>query len=94
MRIEDVRKEIDQVDREIVTLIARRQELAGKIARLKFTGGLPIHDVKRTKAVMDGIFNRAVEARIDPVAVQNIFTILIAMSEERQKECQGDGNLP
>jgi chorismate mutase len=43
---------------------------------------------------MEAIFNRAVEAKIDPVAVQNVFSILIAMSEERQKECQGDGNLP
>ena len=94
MRIEDVRKEIDQVDREIVRLIARRQDLAGKIARTKFTSGLPIHDAERTKAIMDGIFNQAVEARIDPVAVQNIFTVLIGMSEERQRECQGDGNLP
>jgi chorismate mutase len=94
MRIENIRKEIDQVDAEIVRLIARRQELAGKIARLKFASGIPIHDPKRTKVIMEAIFNRAVEAKIDPVAVQNVFSILIAMSEERQKECQGDGNLP
>lgn len=94
MRIEDVRKEIDGVDTEIIRQIARRQELAGKIARLKFAHGLPIHDRKRTKAVLDDIFNRAVEAKIDPVSVQKIFEILIAMSEERQRECQGDGNLP
>ena len=31
---------------------------------------------------------------IDPVAVQKIFGQLIAMSEERQRECSGDGNLP
>lgn len=94
MRIEDVRKEIDRVDNEIIRQIAKRQELAGRIARLKFSHGIPIHDGKRTKAVMDDIFNRAVEAKIDPVSVQKIFEILIAMSEERQRECQGDGNLP
>jgi chorismate mutase len=94
MRIEEVRKEIDRVDTEIIRQIARRQELAGTIARLKFTKGLPIHDEKRTKEVLDDIFNRAVESRIDPVSVQKIFEVLIAMSEERQRECQGDGNLP
>ena len=94
MRIEDVRKEIDKVDNEIIRQIAKRQELAKKIARLKFSGGFPIHDEKRTKDVLEGIFNRSVEAKIDPVAVQKIFEILVAMSEERQRECQGDGNLP
>ena len=89
-----MRKEIDHVDREIIRQITLRQELAGKIARIKFHDGIPIHDEERTKFVLEGIFKRAVEAKIDPVAVQKIFEILIAMSEERQRECQGEGNLP
>ncbi len=40
------------------------------------------------------VFNQAVESKIDPVAVQKIFEILIAMSEDRQRECSGEGNLP
>jgi len=35
-----------------------------------------------------------VEAKVDPVSVQKIFGILVEMSEERQQECMGDGNLP
>jgi len=48
MMIDDARKEIDRVDHEIVRLIARRQELAGKIAKIKISRGLPVHDEKRT----------------------------------------------
>jgi len=94
MKIEDVRREIDQVDHEIIRQIARRQELAGRIARLKFIKGLPIHDEERTRIVLEETFKRAVEAKIDPVSVQKIFEILVLMSEERQRECQGEGNLP
>jgi chorismate mutase len=94
MMIDDARKEIDRVDYEIVRLIARRQELAGKIARIKISSGLSVHDEERTEAVLEGVFNRAVENRIDPVSVQKIFETLILMSEERQRECSGDGNLP
>jgi chorismate mutase len=94
MGIAEARKEIDKLDNEIIKLIAKRQELAGKIARFKYTKGLSIHDAERTKIVLDATFNRSVEAKVDPVAVQKIFEILIAMSEERQRECQGDGNLP
>jgi len=94
MMIDNVRKEIDRVDSEIVRLIARRQELAGKIAKIKISEGLPVHDEPRTQEVFEAVFNRAVECKIDPVSVQKIFEILVAMSEERQRECSGEGNLP
>jgi chorismate mutase len=44
--------------------------------------------------VLESVFEQATELRIDPVAVQKIFEMLIAMSEDRQRECSGDGNLP
>jgi chorismate mutase len=94
MMIEDVRKDVDRVDHEIVRLIAKRQELAGKIARIKISRGLPVHDERRSREVLASVFNRAVEYKIDPVSVQKIFETLVAMSEERQRECSGEGNLP
>jgi chorismate mutase len=94
MMIEDVRKDVDRVDHEIVHLIAKRQELAGKIARIKISRGLPVHDERRSREVLASVFNQAVEYKIDPVSVQKIFETLVAMSEERQRECSGEGNLP
>jgi len=94
MSLEALRAEITRTDKEIIRLIAHRQELAGKIARIKIHEGRPVHDENRTAEVIKAIFEQAVEARIDPVAVQKIFEQLIAMSEERQRECFGDGNLP
>jgi chorismate mutase len=94
MSIEDTRKEVDKVDKEIVRNIAHRQKLAGKIAKIKISKGLPVHDEERTRAVLESVFNSAVEYKIDPVTVRKIFESLIAMSEERQHECSGEGNLP
>jgi len=94
MSIETIRQEINTVDAHIIRLIAQRQALAGKIARIKIHGGMPIHDTQRTTKVLEDVFNQAAESKIDPVAVQKIFEILIAMSEERQRECSGEGNLP
>lgn len=94
MSLEKVRAEISAVDTDIIRLIAQRQKLAGKIAQIKVAQGLPIHDTDRVFGVMESVFDQAVESRIDPVSVQKIFEILIAMSEERQRECSGDGNLP
>jgi chorismate mutase len=94
MSLATVRAEISRVDTEIIRLIAQRQQLAGKIARIKVEKGMPIHDQLRTAKVLESVFEQAVEFRIDPVAVQKIFEMLIAMSEDRQRECSGDGNLP
>ncbi|MEI6292607.1 MAG: chorismate mutase [Methanomicrobiales archaeon] len=94
MPIESLREEINRIDREIIRLIAKRQMVAGKIARVKFTEGLPVHDEERVKAVLESSFNYAVEHKINPVHVQRIMSILIEMSEEWQRGCSGDGNLP
>jgi len=94
MSMETIREEINKVDAHIIRLIAQRQELAGKIAQIKIHGGLPVHDKQRTTRVLDDVFNQAVESKIDPVAVQEIFKILISMSEERQRGFFGEGNLP
>lgn len=94
MSLDRVRAEISDVDRRIIRLIARRQKLAAKIAQIKVAHNIPIHDGNRASDVLASAFDQAVECRIDPVSVQKIFGILIAMSEERQRECSGDGNLP
>lgn len=94
MTLEEVRCEISKTDREIIRLIARRQDLAMQVAQIKVHEGLPIHDEDRTAVVLDAVFDQATESKIDPVAVQEIFRILIAMSEDRQREFSGEGNLP
>jgi chorismate mutase len=94
MTLEAIRAEITRTDKELIRLIAHRQDLAGRIAKIKVHEGRPVHDEQRTSEVLKAIFEQAVEAKINPVAVQKIFEQLIAMSEERQRECFGDGNLP
>jgi chorismate mutase len=94
MSLDTVRAEISRVDTRIIRLIAERQKLAEKIARIKISEGMAIHDQDRTEKVLESVFDQAVESRIDPVSVQKIFEILIAMSEDRQRGFSGDGNLP
>jgi chorismate mutase len=94
MSLEKIRADITKIDREIVHLIAQRQDCARKIAKFKIHAGVPVHDEHRTAEVLKSVFEQAVEYKIDAVAVQKIFEHLIAMSEERQRGCSGDGNLP
>jgi chorismate mutase len=94
MSLVSVREKIDDIDARILKLIAERQRLAGEMAHLKFREGIPIRDPGQRERVLERAFDRAVESKVDPVSVQKIFDILVQMSEDRQQECMGDGNLP
>ncbi len=85
MSLEKIRADITKGDKEIIRLIAQRQDYARKIAKIKIHEGIPVHDEHRTAEVLESVFEQAVEYKIDPVAVQKIFEILIAMSEDRQR---------
>ena len=94
MSLDAARNEIREIDEKIIDLIAERQNLAAEVARIKREMGLPLRDEAQRMAVIDRVFTRAAESRIDPIAVRRVFEILVEMSEERQRECSGDGNLP
>ena len=92
--LEELRGEIERIDAAIIDLIARRQDCASRVAHFKYTDRLPVRDERRRQAVLDHAFDRAVERGVDASAVQRVFELLIAMSEERQRDCLGEGNLP
>ncbi|MDH7593707.1 MAG: chorismate mutase [Methanomicrobiales archaeon] len=94
MTIEEIRRQIAEVDDRLMELIARRQELAGKLAVLKYREGQPIVDERQRAVVLQAALEKAVELQVNPEYVQEIFKILIEMSEERQRGCSGEGNLP
>ncbi|NLB00007.1 MAG: chorismate mutase [Methanomicrobiales archaeon] len=94
MTLDAVREEIHGIDNQIIDLIVERQKLAAKIARIKQEEDRPIQDGSQQKTVLGRAFTYAVEKRVDPVAVRRIFEILIDMSEEWQRECNADSNLP
>jgi chorismate mutase len=94
MSLEEERLSIAKIDAKIIAFIAKRQESARRIALIKHQEGLPVHDDAQVEEVLGRVFDEAVEHGVDPVSVQRIFEILIVMSEERQREFSGEGNLP
>ncbi len=94
MTLEEVRARVAIIDEEIVELITKRQQLSATIAQIKHKEEIPIHDEEQVRIVLDRVFELAAEKNVDPVGVQKIFEILIAMNEERQHDFSGEGNLP
>ncbi|WP_321418967.1 chorismate mutase [uncultured Methanomethylovorans sp.] len=92
--IEEVRGEIQQIDRDIVGLIKKRTELAEKVLESKIQTGLAINDETQNKVVLERAVDNAIEFNLDTNPVKSIFKILIEMSIERQQELSGKGKFP
>ena len=55
MNIEDWRKKIDELDRQIVALISERARAAQAIGKLKQTHSLPIYEPNREKVIFQNV---------------------------------------
>jgi chorismate mutase len=55
MDIEDWRKKIDELDRELVALLSERAQAAVEIGRLKRNTNLPVYEPDRERAVFENV---------------------------------------
>ena len=80
----DIRKDLDQVDREIVTLFEKRMGLAAQVAAYKISQGMPVLDASREDAVLASRAAMLQEPRFAP-EVRELFTCLMALSRCEQE---------
>lgn len=55
MNLAEIRRQIDVLDDEILTLILKRLEYLGIIAKIKLGNGLPIYDESRERAILSRV---------------------------------------
>ncbi len=97
MNLEDLRSKLTAVDRQIVDLIAERQQIVGDIGRNKRAAGAATRDYAREKDVLDMGRARAARLGVDPELVEFVLQHLIRSSLESQErervmaEGKGDG---
>ena len=97
MKLEELRNNLSAIDRQLVELIAGRQEIVAEIGRTKRTTGTGTRDYKREKDVLDMGRAQASELGVDPDLVENVLQQLILTSLESQErdrvvaEAKGDG---
>ena len=74
--IEEVRENINRIDRDIVELISQRSRYVGQAAKFKKT----TEDVKapvRVEEIISKVRNLAVEKNLDPDIVEKIYRTMI-----------------
>ncbi|EMA29391.1 chorismate mutase [Halobiforma nitratireducens] len=86
MSLDELREEIETIDREIVELIAQRTYVADTIAQVKDEKGLPTTDEEQEQQVMDRAGENAQRFDVDANLVKAIFRLLIELNKVEQRE--------
>ncbi|HYO55337.1 prephenate dehydrogenase/arogenate dehydrogenase family protein [Archangium sp.] len=83
--LKETRELIDQLDHELVALLARRAELARRAIRAKAQVGQPVPDPAREDAVIASRRAWASELGLDPEGVESIFRAVLRFSRHAQQ---------
>jgi len=86
MTLEELRTEIQNIDLELVELIARRTYVADTIAEVKADRDLPTVDETQEQRVMDRAGENAEQFDVDANLVKAIFRLLIELNKVEQRE--------
>ena len=86
MSLAELREEIQEIDSDIVELIARRTYVAETIARVKDEQGLPTTDEGQEAQVMERAGDNAERFDVDANLVKAIFRLLIELNKVEQRE--------
>ncbi|MBP1922400.1 chorismate mutase [Halorubrum alkaliphilum] len=86
MSLDELREEIEDIDREIVELIARRTYVADTVAAVKAERDLPTTDESQEERVMDRAGTNAEQFDVDANLVKAIFRLLIELNKVEQRE--------
>ncbi|WP_369684812.1 chorismate mutase [Halalkalicoccus sp. NIPERK01] len=86
MSLDELRAEIEEIDHDLVELIARRTYVADTIAEVKSQEGLPTTDESQEQRVMDRAGENAERFDVDSNLVKAIFRLLIELNKVEQRE--------
>lgn len=88
MQLDDLRKELAEIDRKLLELAARRRRLAEAVGLAKETSGLPIRDFRQEKEVLERARLAAPALDLSSEVAEELMRLLIreALSaQERQR---------
>lgn len=83
------RKEIDDVDRQIVELFEKRMDLALEVAKYKMSTGKPIYDRERELQKLEKLSSMA-GSEFNAKSVQELFMQIMSVSRRYQYSIIGD----
>jgi len=82
--LDDLRKEVDKVDAELIRLLAKRLHLSTEIGREKKATGVEIHQKTREMTVLDQAKLLANSLGISEAFITDIYSLILSESRQVQ----------
>ncbi|PIN70762.1 chorismate mutase [Candidatus Woesearchaeota archaeon CG11_big_fil_rev_8_21_14_0_20_43_8] len=86
MGLEDLRKEIDLVDNDILELLSKRRSIVRQIAEIKKMEGLSTFDARRETKIKAKLKEKASGLGLDQEFILRLFDEILKNSREEQEK--------
>jgi chorismate mutase/prephenate dehydrogenase len=86
MTLEELRKRLSEVDRELIGLVAARQKIVAEIGAHKIQNSVPTRDYEREREVLKGAATQARALGLEPEIAEQIMELLIQVSLTHQEQ--------
>jgi chorismate mutase/prephenate dehydrogenase len=83
-QIRPLRDEIDRIDSQILSLLARRQDQVDQVATLKKKCDMPVYHPAREEDMISRLRTQAAGKGLDPDVTENLFRVIIRQSRVKQ----------
>jgi len=94
--LEDLRQRVNDLDRQLIQLVAERKVLSEEVARAKRATGKPTRDYEREREVIMSVRAMATERGVSPELAEQLLRLLIRSSLTTQEQAsvvaQGAGS--
>lgn len=84
-RINELRKEIDEINQRLLSLIAERQDVSVQIGAIKAAHGLALYSEDREAELLETFREDAVRMDIDPDYVEELMRVVLEHSRAAQR---------
>ena len=84
--LDDLRRRLNDIDRQLISLVAERKAVSGQVARVKRATGYPTRDYEREREVILGVRATATELGVSPALAEELLRLLIRSSLTTQEQ--------
>jgi chorismate mutase/prephenate dehydrogenase len=84
--LEDLRQRLNDLDRQLIALVAERKAVSEEVARVKRSAGKPTRDYEREREVIMGVRAMAEERGVSPELAEQLLRLLIRSSLTTQEQ--------
>jgi chorismate mutase/prephenate dehydrogenase len=86
MTLEELRRRLSEVDRDLIGLVAARQQIVAEIGAHKIQNAVPTRDYEREREVLKSAHERALSLGLEPSLAEQIMELLICASLTHQEQ--------